>query len=149
MRGMKSPAGAGAIRAKAATRKKLKGDFGEAEIEVPRDGKIYTLQIVAPHQPRFTGFGDKVLSSCPVYAWRKTMREIQSHIEEISAITGHEHAAQGRGEPRRVLEVGLDLEGRKDLLGLWMGANETPSCGAHEIRPSWGEGYFSSPLWTG
>ena len=33
------------------SRKKLKGDFGEAEIEVPRDRNgTFTPQIVAPHQ---------------------------------------------------------------------------------------------------
>jgi putative transposase len=43
--------------------KKLRGDFGEAEIEVPRDRNgTCTPQIVAPHQRRFTGFDDKILS---------------------------------------------------------------------------------------
>lgn len=38
------------------SRKKLKGDFGEAEIEVPRDRNgTFTPQIVPPHQRRFTG----------------------------------------------------------------------------------------------
>src|SRR5881394_3579820 len=41
------------------SRKKLKGDFGEAEIAVPRDRNgTFTPQIVAPHQRRFTGFDD-------------------------------------------------------------------------------------------
>jgi transposase-like protein len=44
------------------SRKKLKGDFGEAEIEVPRDGNgTFTPQIVRPHSRRSTGFDDKIL----------------------------------------------------------------------------------------
>ena len=63
------------------SRKKLKGDFGEAEIEVPRDRNgTFTPQIVAPHQRRFTGFDDKILS---MYARGMTTREIQGHLEEI------------------------------------------------------------------
>src|SRR5436309_5602944 len=39
------------------SRKKLKGDFGEIQIDVPRDrdGK-FEPQIVGKHQPRFDGF---------------------------------------------------------------------------------------------
>jgi len=45
------------------SRKKLKGDFGEAEIEVPRDRNgSFMPQIVPPHQRRFTSFDDKILS---------------------------------------------------------------------------------------
>src|SRR5262245_19907024 len=46
------------------SRKKLKGDFGEVEIEVPRDGEgEFEPKIVGKHQRRFTGFDDKILSS--------------------------------------------------------------------------------------
>src|ERR1041385_2641540 len=39
------------------SRKKLKGDFGEIEIEVPRDrAGQYEPKIVAKHQRRFEGF---------------------------------------------------------------------------------------------
>jgi len=59
----------------------LKGDFGEAEIEVPRDRNgTFTPQIVPPHQRRFTGFDEKILS---LYARGMTTREIQGHLEEI------------------------------------------------------------------
>jgi transposase-like protein len=66
------------------SRKKLKGDFGEAEIEVPRDRNgTFTPQIVAPHQRRFTGFDDKIVS---MYARGMTTREIQGHLEEIYGV---------------------------------------------------------------
>ena len=137
------------------SRKKLKGDFGEAEIEVPRDRNgTFTPQIVAPHQRRFTGFDDKILS---MYARGMTTREIQGHLEEIygvevspSLISSVTDAVveevkewqsrplealypilfldalmvkmrhEGRVENRAVyVAVGIDLEGRKDVLGLW------------------------------
>jgi putative transposase len=67
-----------------ASRKTLKGDFGQAEIAVPRDRNgTFTPQIVAPHQRRFTGFDDKILS---MYARGMTTREIQGHLEEIYGV---------------------------------------------------------------
>jgi putative transposase len=66
------------------SRKKLKGDFGEAEIAVPRDRNgSFTPQIVPSHQRRFTGFDDKILS---MYARGMTTREIQGHLEEIYGV---------------------------------------------------------------
>jgi putative transposase len=38
---------------------------------------------VAPHQRRFTGFDDKILS---MYARGMTTREIQGHLEEIYGV---------------------------------------------------------------
>jgi putative transposase len=140
--------------------KKLKGDFGEEEIAVPRDRNgSFTPQIVPPHQRRFTGFDDKILS---MYARGMTTREIQGHLEEIygvevspslvSSVTGAvieevkewqsrplellypilfldalmvKMRHEGRVENRAVyVTVGIDLEGRKDVLGLWTSANE-------------------------
>src|SRR5437899_2587918 len=61
--------------------KKLTGDFGEVEIEVPRDRKgDFQPQIVGKHQRRFTGFDDKILS---MYARGMSTREIQGHLHEI------------------------------------------------------------------
>ena len=66
------------------SRKKLKGDFGEAEIEVPRDRNgSFKPQIVAQAPARFTGFDDKILS---MYARGMTTREIQGHLEEIYGV---------------------------------------------------------------
>jgi putative transposase len=46
-----------------ATRKTLKGDFGEVELETPRDRNgDFAPQIVKKHQTRWTGFDDKILS---------------------------------------------------------------------------------------
>jgi len=64
--------------------KKLKGDFGELELETPRDRNgSFEPKIVAKGQTRFTGFDDKILS---MYARGMTTREIQSHLEEIYGV---------------------------------------------------------------
>jgi putative transposase len=44
------------------SRKKLKGDFGEAEIEVRSRNRSFQPQMVPPHEGRFPGFDDKILS---------------------------------------------------------------------------------------
>src|SRR3984885_7386005 len=140
--------------------KTLKGDFGEVEIEVPRDRKgSFEPKIVPRHQRRFSGFDDKILS---MYARGMTTREIQGHLQEIygvevspslisevtDAVIEEVKAWQtrpleplypilfldalmvkmrhdGRVENRAVyVAIGIDLDGRKDVLGLWSSANE-------------------------
>ena len=66
------------------TKKKLKGDFGEIDLETPRDRNgTFEPRIVAKHQTRFTGFDDKILS---MYARGMSTREIQGHLEEIYGV---------------------------------------------------------------
>jgi putative transposase len=61
--------------------KRLKGDFGTVEIEVPRDRQAsFEPKLVAKGQTGFQGFDDKILS---LYARGMTTREIQGHLEEI------------------------------------------------------------------
>src|SRR5580704_13245556 len=140
--------------------KTLKGDFGEAVIEVPRDRNgTFEPKIVPRHQRRFSGFDDKILS---MYARGMTTREIQGHLQEIygvevspSLISEVTDAVldevkgwqmrpleplypilfldalmvkmrhEGQVENRAVyVAIGIDLEGRKDVLGLWSSAHE-------------------------
>jgi len=140
--------------------KTLKGDFGEIEIEVPRDRNAsFEPQIVPKHQTRFTGFDDKILS---LYARGMTTRDIEGHLKEIygvevspalisqvteavmeevkvwqnralEAVYGIVYLDalyvkmrhDGRVENRAVyVAIGVDLEGHKDVLGLWTSANE-------------------------
>ena len=142
------------------TRKTLKGDFGEVDLETPRDRNgEFEPQIVKKNQTRWTGFDDKILS---MYARGMTTREIQGHLEEmyqvevspslISEVTDGviEQARawqnrplepfygvvfldalyvkmrhEGRVENRAVyVALGIDLDGRKDVLGLWTSASE-------------------------
>src|SRR5260370_5831495 len=65
-------------------RKALKGDFGELELETPRDRQsTFEPQIVSKRQTRWTGFDDKIIS---MYARGMTTREIQGHLEEIYGV---------------------------------------------------------------
>lgn len=61
--------------------KTLKGDFGELAIEIPRDRQgTFEPQLVPKHQTRWTGFDERIIS---LYARGMTVREIQSHLEEM------------------------------------------------------------------
>jgi putative transposase len=79
------PGGKGSGNSRNGTSSKtLKGDFGEVDIEVPRDRKgSFEPKIVPRHQRRFSGFDDKILS---MYARGMTTREIQGHLQEIYGV---------------------------------------------------------------
>ena len=140
--------------------KTVKGEFGQLELEVPRDrASTFEPQILPKHQTRFTGFDDKIIS---LYARGMTTREIEGHLKEIygvevspalvSQVTEAVNEEvkrwqsralepiygivyldalyvkmrhEGRVENRAVyVAIGVDLEGQKDVLGLWASANE-------------------------
>ena len=61
-------------------KKKVKGEFGEIEVDVPRDRDSSFEPVILPKgQSRFTGFDGKIIS---LYARGMTTREIQGHLEE-------------------------------------------------------------------
>ena len=63
------------------SKKTLKGDFGELPIDILRDRQgSFEPQLIPKPQTRWTGFDDKILS---LYARGMTVREIQSHLEEM------------------------------------------------------------------
>jgi putative transposase len=142
------------------TKKTLKGDFGEVELETPRDREgSFEPKIVGKRQTRFTGFDDKILS---MYARGMSTREIQGHLEEIygievspalisnvtDAVVEEVKAWQGRaleplypilymdalmvkirdnghiGNKAIHVAIGVNLEGNKEVLGLWVTDNE-------------------------
>ena len=142
------------------TRKTLKGDFGEVEIETPRDRNgEFEPRMVKKNQTRWAGFDDKILS---MYSRGMSVRDIQGHLEEmygvevspslISDVTDGvmeqvriwqnrpldsfyaiifldalyvKMRHEGRVENRAVyVAIGINLEGKKDVLGLWTGASE-------------------------
>ena len=142
------------------SKKKLKGDFGEIELETPRDRNAsFEPKIVAKGQTRFKGFDDKILS---MYARGMSTREIQGHLEEIygvevsptlisnvtEAVVEEVKAWQSRPLDELVpilyldalfvkvrdnghvqnqaiyVAIGVNLEGNKEVLGLWAGQTE-------------------------
>jgi len=142
------------------TRKTLKGDFGEIDLETPRDRNgEFEPRIVQKRQSRWTGFDDKILS---MYARGMSTRDIQGHLQEmyqvevsptlISEVTDGvmddarawqnrplesfygivfldalfvKMRHEGRVENRAVyVAIGINLEGRKDVLGLWTSSAE-------------------------
>ena len=63
------------------SKKTIKGDFGEAKIKIPRDRKSeFEPKLVPKGETHFDGFDDKIIS---MYARGMTVREIQSHLEEM------------------------------------------------------------------
>lgn len=59
-------------------------DEGPLRIEVPRDRHgDFEPQIVGKHERRFSGFDDKIIS---LYARGLTVREVQSHLQEMYSI---------------------------------------------------------------
>src|SRR5437588_2716334 len=140
--------------------KTLQGDFGELELETPRDRQAsFDPKIVAKGQTRWTGFDDKIIS---MYARGMTTRDIQGHLEELygvevsptlisnvtDAVLDEVRAwqnrplnavypivyldalvvkmrEQGQVENRAVyVAIGIDMQGHKEVLGLWSSANE-------------------------
>jgi putative transposase len=143
------------------SKKKIKGEFGETEIAVPRDrwGEFEPL-IVEKGQTRFTGFDDKILA---LYARGMTTRNIQAQLEELYGVnvshTLISNVTEAVEEERkawqnRILEsiypivffdaivvkvrqegrvinkavhlaLGINMQGKKELLGLWITENES------------------------
>lgn len=140
--------------------KKVKGEFGNLDITVPRDrDSSFEPAILPKGQSRFTGFDDKIIA---LYARGMTTRDIQAHLEEmysvevsptlISQVTKvvQEEIVLWQNRPLdevwpivyldalrvkvrqegRVinkavyLAVGVNLDGLKEVLGLWTAETE-------------------------
>jgi putative transposase len=143
------------------SKKTIKGEFGEAEIAVPRDrNSEFEPLIVKKGQTRFNGFDDKILS---LYARGMTTRDIQAQLLDLygtevshtlisnvtEAVEEERKAWQNRildeiypivfldalvvkiRQEGRVINkaihmaLGVNMEGKKELLGLWITENES------------------------
>ena len=66
------------------SKKTLKTDDGNLEIEVPRDRQgSFEPQLVPKGETRFDGFDDRIVS---LYARGMTVREIQGHLQELYGV---------------------------------------------------------------
>jgi putative transposase len=143
------------------SKKTIKGEFGEAQIAVPRDrNSEFEPLIVKKGQTRFNGFDDKILS---LYARGMTTRDIQAQLLDLygtevshtlisnvtDAVEEERKAWQNRildeiypivfldalvvkirYEGRVInkavhMALGVNIEGKKELLGLWITENES------------------------
>ena len=65
-------------------KKKISGEFGELDVDVPCDRESSFEPVILPKgQSRFTGFDDKIIS---MYAHGMTTREIQGQLEDAYGI---------------------------------------------------------------
>ncbi len=142
------------------SRKTLKGDHGEVEIDTPRDrNATFEPQLIRKGQTRLTQFDDQILA---LYAKGMSTRDIVATFEEMydaqvsptlifkvtDAVLDQVLEWQARPldelypivyldcivlkirQDRRVinkavyLALGLNLEGHKELLGLWLAETE-------------------------
>ena len=148
------------------TSKTLKGDFGEIELETPRDrnGSFEPI-IISKGQRRWEGFDDKIVS---MYARGMSTRQIQATLEEIYQIelspTSISNVTDGVNElvkewqsrpldtnyaiiwldalhvkvrdgghvvnKANYLAIGLNMQGHKEVLGLWAGSGASKGEGA-------------------
>lgn len=142
------------------TSKTLKGEYGEVELDIPRDRNgSYSHQLLPKHQTRFEGFDEKILS---LYARGMTTRDIQAQLQDLygvdishtlisnvtDAVLDEVKTWQSRSldpiypivyldaivikvkENKQVinkaiyLALGVNMEGQKELLGMWVSPNE-------------------------
>ncbi|MDV3002679.1 MAG: IS256 family transposase ISPa1328 (plasmid) [Chroococcopsis gigantea SAG 12.99] len=67
-----------------ARKKKIKAEFGQTEISVPRDRNSSFGRLSFPkRQNRFNGFDDKILS---LYARGMTTRDIQAQLQDLYGV---------------------------------------------------------------
>lgn len=66
------------------SKKTIKGEFGEAEISIPRDRNgVFEPVIVAKGQTRFDGFDGKILS---LYSRGMSVRDIQVQLQDLYGV---------------------------------------------------------------
>jgi len=143
------------------SKKTVRSEYGEVELEIPRDreGEFDPI-VVKKHQKSIAGIEEQILA---LYAKGMTVRDIQDHLNNlygvevsptlISNVTNRIMPIIKEWQSRPLQEVyaivfldaihykvrqeghivnkaaymsvGVDLDGNKDVLGIWIGENET------------------------
>ena len=142
------------------SKKIIKGEYGEVEIEVPRDRKgNFEPELIQKNQTRFDGFDDKIVS---LYARGMSTRDIQAQLQDLygieisptlisnvtEAVMDEVKGWQSRSldpiypivymdalvvkikDNKQVINkaiylvLGVNMEGKKELLGMWVSQNE-------------------------
>jgi putative transposase len=143
------------------TKKKVRSDFGEIDLTIPRDrNSEFEPVVVKKHQKDVSGIEDQIIS---MYAKGMTVRDIQEHLNNIygieasptliSNITDKLLPVIKEWQNRPLAEIytmmfldaihykvrvdghivskaayiviGIDIEGQKDVLGIWIGESES------------------------
>ena len=143
------------------TKKTITSEYGESEIQVPRDREgEHEPIIVKKHQKNLTGIEDQIIA---MYSKGMTVRDIQDHLNQlygvdisptlISNVTNklmpiikewqnrplektyavvfldaiHYKVRQEGAIVNKAayMVIGIDMDGRKDVLGIWIGEHET------------------------
>lgn len=141
--------------------KSIRSDYGEVDLEVPRDREgEFDPVIVKKGQRNVTGIEEQIIA---LYAKGVSTRDIQSHLEQlygievsptlISNITNKIMPSIKEWQNRPLMStyamvfldaihykvkqdgmiikkasymvIGIDMDGQKDVLGMWIGENET------------------------
>ena len=101
--------------------KTLRTSFGDVEVSVPRDrqGK-FEPQLLKKNQTSISqDIEEKILS---MYAKGMTTGDIEAHIQDIYGVDVSDTTSFPQ---RKSGSIGIDLDGRKDVLRMWVGENES------------------------
>ncbi len=129
-------------------------EYGEHEIEASRDRQgEFERVVVKKHQSTVTGIKVQIVA---LYGKGVSTRNIQDHLEQLYGVETHS-PQQGMAEPpvaepvavvfleaihfkvkqdgdivnkAAYMVIGIDLDGNKDVLGMWIGENEAQMAAA-------------------
>ncbi|WP_256832138.1 IS256 family transposase [Paenibacillus sp. Pae15] len=168
------------------SKKTVVSEYGEQEIQVPRDRlSEFEPLVVKKHQSNVTGIEDQIVA---LYAKGVSTREIQDHLQNlygievsptlISNVTNkllplikewqnrplqgvyavvfldaiHFKVKQDGAIVNKAayMVIGIDLDGSKDVLGMWIGENESAKFWLSVLNELKNRGVqdTSSPAWT-
>ena len=155
----------GSNRRNGHTKKSVRSEYGELELEVPRDREgEFEPTVVKKRQRDVTGIEKQILA---LYAKGVTVRDIQAHLNQlygievsptlISNVTSrimplirewqarplqrayavvfldaihYKVKQEGHIVNKAVyMVIGIDFDGNKDVLGMWIGEHETSNSG--------------------
>ncbi|MBV8071043.1 MAG: transposase [Acidobacteriaceae bacterium] len=99
----------------------VRGDFGEVEIETPRDRNAsFAPKIVAKRQTSVGNFSEAVVS---LYARGLTTREIEQHVI-VDGLRVAVRTDKGVLKKCVYTVLGVSLSGKQEVLGLWIEETE-------------------------
>lgn len=108
---------------------KPKTESGTVEIEVPRDcDGSFEPQLIQKRQRRVNGLNEKMIA---LYSRGLSTRDIQAELEELYGVeispTVKSRENGSASNKSIYLALGINLEGEKELLGMWISESERAS----------------------